>query len=600
MKKFKLILALLVFITVYSFGQNDFTPETKFNQSAFRKVSGNEQSVVNNEQPVRIPEELMSKYNAACDNGDENKKSYYNSLIEQYLEKSGSSDIPEGMKIIKEPGFTGDWYNSDVQVTSGDVSYNSSFRQIDLKQGEDGLMYMAVNRRNVPNSSGYISVYKSSDGGATWLGVVSITVNPGYYASISMLVESRNNSIADSTRILLYYTYSSSLNFDNASLYCASFRSNGSASYIKLVASPSAGNRFVSPSACSDGMFFQSTTYMHAVVREETNAGGIVSLRHFRSTDWGVSHTSAEIFTASDDRYPVCAYSNETGTDSIYIAVERGISLTEHEIRLIATSETPLTNYTIRYITDAAPGTMYERPSITIQQRHFSLPQRILVTCTKNNRAVYHYSNDGGAVWTIDANLGSPLQQVDYTFCSSDSLAAGDKDFIAAFVDLNGDSITVRHGDLGNMGAMQHKRNSVQSSGLLAPAAAIYRVGGNKYSAFCYAGFGPTGVYYNMETLVTGITPVGNGIPTAFKLEQNYPNPFNPVTNIKFSLPKSGMVTLMVYDITGKVVAELINGSMNAGTYNYDLNASNFGSGVYFYRLNAEGFTETKKMILVK
>ena len=56
----------------------------------------------------------------------------------------------------------------------------------------------------------------------------------------------------------------------------------------------------------------------------------------------------------------------------------------------------------------------------------------------------------------------------------------------------------------------------------------------------------------------------------------------------------------MVYDITGKVVAELINGSMNAGTYNYDLNASNFGSGVYFYRLNAEGFTETKKMILVK
>jgi hypothetical protein len=585
---------------VYSFGQNDFTSETQFNLSAFRKVSGNEQSVVNNQPAIQIPSELMNKYNAACDKGDENMKKYFSSQIEQYLEKSGSSDIPQGMTIVKEHEFSGDWYNSDVQVTSGDVSFSSSFRQIDLKQGEDGLMYMAVNRRNVPNSSGYISVYKSSDGGATWLGVVSITVNPGYYGSVSMLVESRNNTIADSTRILLYYTYSSSSNFDNASLYCASFRSNGSAAYIIHVASPSAGNRFVSPTACSDGMFFQSSTYMHAVVREETNAGGIVSLRHFRSTDWGVTHTSAEIFTASDDRYPVCAYSNETGTDSIYIAVERGISLTEHEIRLIATSETPLTSYTIRYITDAAPGTMYERPSITIQQRHFSLPQRILVTCTKNNRAVYHFSSDGGAVWTIDASLGLTTQQVDYTYCSSDSLAAGDKDFIAAFVDLNGDSITVRHGDLGAMGTYQHKRNSNQSSGLLAPAAAIYKVGGNKYSAFCYAGFGPTGVYYNMETLVTGITPVNSEIPSAFKLEQNYPNPFNPVTNIRFSLPKAGMVSMKIFDISGREVAELISGTMNAGTYNYDFNASNLSSGIYFYRINAEGFTDTKKMILVK
>ncbi len=89
-------------------------------------------------------------------------------------------------------------------------------------------------------------------------------------------------------------------------------------------------------------------------------------------------------------------------------------------------------------------------------------------------------------------------------------------------------------------------------------------------------------------------------VPSAFALEQNFPNPFNPATTIKFSVPKSGIVMLKVFDVTGREVASLVNGELNAGTYKSEFNASQLGSGIYFYKLVGDGFTETKKMILIK
>jgi photosystem II stability/assembly factor-like uncharacterized protein len=100
--------------------------------------------------------------------------------------------------------------------------------------------------------------------------------------------------------------------------------------------------------------------------------------------------------------------------------------------------------------------------------------------------------------------------------------------------------------------------------------------------------------------LVTGITPISNEVPATFSLNQNYPNPFNPTTKINFALPKSGLVTLKVYDVLGKEVATLVNEVKNAGTYNYEFNASSLTSGVYFYKLEANGFSDVKKMMLVK
>lgn len=602
MKQLKNILALILILSATIYAQKDLMPDSKQGQSSFRKVSGSENDFTIPNKQSSVPADLLLQYNHAVDTKNSAGKMMLSEQIEKYLEKSVFTGNPVDVAIEKNalPPFTPDWYGTDIQVTNSDVKNYQNFRQLELKQGEDGWMYMAVNRRNVGGLNGCITVYSSSNGGAVWNTVANVTSISGYYGAISMLVESRNNNVPDSTRILVYATLSANSNMNDAYLICSSFRRDGSAAGFYNVANPSAGNRFVFPSASSDGIFWDSQTYMHAIVREETNAGVYVKLHHFRSINWGISHTSSSLNATFDDRYPVSAFSNENGADSIYIAVERVLANDEHEIRLFATPEIPTASWSLRYVTDASPGTIYERPSIAIQQRYFSLPQRILVTCTKNDRAVYHFSTDGGAAWDIDYGLGPIGMNVDYTSCSADTTFAGGKDFISAFISLNGDSVTVRHGILGDLGTPMYKKNGLPGTSTLAPVCAIYKEGSNKYSSFGYAGVGPTGVYYNMETLVTGISTVSNEVPGSFRLEQNFPNPFNPVTDIKFAVAETGFVKLSVFDITGKEVAVLVNEELNTGTYNFDFNALHLSSGIYFYRLVTNNFAETKKMMLVK
>ena len=97
-----------------------------------------------------------------------------------------------------------------------------------------------------------------------------------------------------------------------------------------------------------------------------------------------------------------------------------------------------------------------------------------------------------------------------------------------------------------------------------------------------------------------------------FKLFQNYPNPFNPVTRIKFDIPPSvshsgsgvkgqpSIVKLTIYDLLGKVIAVLVNEGLRPGSYEVTWNGSNYPSGVYFCRILADGFSESKKVVLLK
>ena len=81
-------------------------------------------------------------------------------------------------------------------------------------------------------------------------------------------------------------------------------------------------------------------------------------------------------------------------------------------------------------------------------------------------------------------------------------------------------------------------------------------------------------------------------------MEQNYPNPFNPSTKISFSIPIKNNVELRIYNIIGKEIATLANGSFNAGSYDVIWDAQNISSGVYFYTLKVGSFKETRKMIM--
>lgn len=106
---------------------------------------------------------------------------------------------------------------------------------------------------------------------------------------------------------------------------------------------------------------------------------------------------------------------------------------------------------------------------------------------------------------------------------------------------------------------------------------------------------------YSANNKVSGIEDNNILIPESYKLEQNYPNPFNPITKIKFELPQESKVTIEVYDILGRKVAQLINNEVRQpGRYEVQFNGHNFASGIYFYRLVATGFIDTKRMVLIK
>ena len=104
--------------------------------------------------------------------------------------------------------------------------------------------------------------------------------------------------------------------------------------------------------------------------------------------------------------------------------------------------------------------------------------------------------------------------------------------------------------------------------------------------------------YYDLNNVIT------IGEPTNISLSQNYPNPFNPVTKVDYSLPSESNVSLVIYDMLGRKVQNIVSEHQQAGFYSIQINANNLSSGVYFYRLlaetNGQSFVMTKKMNVIK
>lgn len=104
--------------------------------------------------------------------------------------------------------------------------------------------------------------------------------------------------------------------------------------------------------------------------------------------------------------------------------------------------------------------------------------------------------------------------------------------------------------------------------------------------------------FINLPTSVEGTDDLN--IPVEFALYQNYPNPFNPETRIKFDLPQQSQVTIKIYDVLGKEVAEIINEELPAGQFETSFNADGLASGIYLYQLQAGSFIHAKKLIVLR
>lgn len=118
-------------------------------------------------------------------------------------------------------------------------------------------------------------------------------------------------------------------------------------------------------------------------------------------------------------------------------------------------------------------------------------------------------------------------------------------------------------------------------------------------------GFSNDGALLRLRPFVNGIGNQ-NEISSEYILSQNFPNPFNPVTSIKYEIPKTGFVTLKIFNELGMELISLVNETKQQGSYEVTWDASNYPSGVYFYELNAGDptspklVTDRKKMVLIK
>jgi len=169
----------------------------------------------------------------------------------------------------------------------------------------------------------------------------------------------------------------------------------------------------------------------------------------------------------------------------------------------------------------------------------------------------------------------------------TNSFSAGDWDFYLVKTNSQGDTLWTRtHG-----GSSTDRAYSVQQT-----ADGGYIVAGYTESF----GAGDCDFYL----VKTGPDPVSADDPVVLQPSSyslsSYPNPFNPSTTIAFDLPKAGHISLRVFDLLGREVAVLKDGLVEAGSHRVIFDGSGLASGIYFARLDAAGFSQTKKLMLLK
>ena len=226
------------------------------------------------------------------------------------------------------------------------------------------------------------------------------------------------------------------------------------------------------------------------------------------------------------------------------------------------------------------------------------------IEISPDNRKLYVNESNQHRIWVYDL---------------SDSGTISNKRILAAFNDEVFDGM--RCDSVGNLYVSCYNKGMVY---IISPGGSFLKkveLIGNTVSNICFGGADGRSCYVtmvdnkNIETFrtdipgrswvmqqeATGIWKRRSSIrPQNFKLGQNYPNPFNPVTSICFDIPKSGLTKLTVFDMLGKEVATLVNKELSAGNYKYQFNGSGLSSGLYTYRIDSNGYSEIKKMILLK
>lgn len=561
-----IIMLILIVFTVKGFSNDLLNAYSSENKPAFNERILNDNS--DNETDMMLISELEKQHKTALQkqNFEEAKilENQINELlpaVSKYFFPSPDTGIKSVSKKRAESESEGDWLETAGLIQPEGIKYSLySYRQIDMKYGEDNCLYALINLPSTITYHGSCRVLKSSDFGMTWNNVITILFT-NYIGTVSLLVESKQNSNPDSTRIIIFYTTGLHQNEDDMDLAYYSVKVNGTGNQSGIIAY-SSSNKFGEICALSDGAFWESPTYFGVVCNVIDNSIGQTSeLRFYRTINWGLSWSGTTLNTFNNDRYISADY-KEGSPDSVYIAVERKLSATESQIRVLSTPWSPSSNFKTYFLTSAL-NTKYEKPSLTIKQK--GNVDSILLTCTKNNFPVYHFTSNGGNSWFIDATLSTtPGSNKIFTGCSSGR--NGNKSFSSCWLSNDGDSLTVRRGVLGNMGASRHKVNTAPCGINAAPVCAVVPAGNLNNTAVIYPG-NPSQVYCNQE----GLKKL-----TIKCIPQGFYNSVNNKLNMKDTLKVYLCKMSSPYNVYDSAAAKFDSINFNSVFTFYTLNESSY------------------------
>jgi photosystem II stability/assembly factor-like uncharacterized protein len=187
----------------------------------------------------------------------------------------------------------------------------------------------------------------------------------------------------------------------------------------------------------------------------------------------------------------------------------------------------------------------------------------------------------------VTNNAGESWIARNYGYKTISSIFATDTSTIYGVTDAFSTGEIYRTSDNGNTWTIQFNHSQ--------PFQAIYFL--DKQTGFAV---GDSGYIFKTTTGGTTSINVRSSVISEYRLDQNYPNPFNPTTTIRYSLPKSTNVKLVIYDLLGREITTLVNEEQSAGWKEVEWNAKDVSSGIYFYKIQAGSFVETKKMMILK
>lgn len=455
-----------------------------------------------------------------------------------------------------------------ISKYSGGISYSTDYGTTwnGINVGNNQVYNLALESNGTIYASLYdTGIYRSTDNGVTWIQrvtgfpnqwTISLSTSPSgsifagtYYSGIWRSTDDGNNW----TRSSLGHSFVQTININpDGYIYAGTWGAlyistdNG---FTWVEKSLGIVNPYIySISINSTGNIFVGTSdHLH-------DYGNV-----FKSTDNGVTWLNI-----LSNIFPVSAIS--TNGPKVYV----GTNATLDTARIYRSLDNGLTwnisyscshYYYVSSIAIASNGVVYAGiPNIAIPGNGFG----IIV------------STDGGETW-VQKNTGLTDLNV-----SSIAINASDHIFVGTRA---GTFFSTNNGD-----------NWINISSGLRDERVYALTINNK--GFVYAG--TSGVARSSKS-TTSVENENSILPESFLLFQNFPNPFNPSTTISYQLPKSGSVTLKVYDILGNEVAVLVNEERPAGYYEVEFSPLGvLASGIYFYKLVLGDFSATKKLVLMK